>query len=176
MSHATFDRPRVVEMLDSQRTRVLAHCDAPATELTRTYAPNSWTVAQVLAHLADVEFVNYWRFCRAVAEPGSNVEAFDQDAWDRVFDYTLRPIAVTRAMFAGMRGAFVLAARSLPETALKNVCLHPEKGRMSGEDWLALQVAHTEHHLGQIEAARAQTPWNAVLTSESWKYGAKPAG
>lgn len=174
MTTPPFHRPTIVAALESQRSRLLAHCDAPGAELALRYAPESWTVGQVLAHLADVEFINYWRFCRAVAEPGSNVEAFDQDAWGRVFDYAARPIEATRGMIAGMRGAFLLAAKTLPDSVLKNACLHPEKGRMSGEEWLALQVAHTDHHLGQIDAARARTPWKPVLTSDSWKYGAKP--
>lgn len=171
---APFDRTEVTSRLAAQLERLLDHCDAPAADLELRYAPGSWSVREVIAHLADVEFINYWRFCRAVAEPGSTVEAFDQDAWGKVFDYAKRPISVSRAMLAGMRGAFLGAASSLPDATLENACLHPEKGRMSGAAWLHLMVAHTEHHLTQIEAARSKSTWKPTLTADSWRYGAKP--
>ncbi len=169
-----WNREEIVTRLASQLERLLAHASAPAAELERTYGPGKWSARQVLAHVADVEFINYWRFCRAVAEPGSSVEAFEENDWEKTFDYAKRPVEISRELIRGPRLAFLHAAKTLPDAVLANACLHPQKGQMSGHAWLALQVAHTEHHLGQIEAAREQRKWEPVLTADSWKYGAKP--
>jgi uncharacterized damage-inducible protein DinB len=168
------DRSTAIAELERQLTQLVAHCAAPDAELERRYAPGKWSARQLLAHLADVEFINYWRFCRAVAEPGSTVESFDEARWERVLDYASRPVAVSRAMIAGMRAALLHHAKTLSDATLANACTHPEKGRMSGFEWLTLMVAHTEHHLGQIAAAREARTWSPTLTPDSWKYGAKP--
>lgn len=168
------DRDAIVRRLADNQTRVLERMGLPESDLERRYAPDKWTVRMLLAHLADVEFINYWRLCRALAEPGSSVEPFDQDRWERELDYAHRSAAVLRGLFAGPRAAAIELARTLPEATLRNACLHPEKGRMSGEDWLLLSLSHSEHHLGQIDAAVAGRPWSPNLPPDAWRFGAAP--
>src|SRR4051812_28856730 len=44
-------------------------------------APQKWSVAEILAHLADSEVVTSWRIRQILGAPGTSIQAFDQDAW-----------------------------------------------------------------------------------------------
>ncbi len=87
------------ESLRNSRDAVLAQFDAPAADLAKSYGPGKWTVHQILLHLADGEAVLLWRVCRAIAESGSTVEGFDQDAWVARLDYANRPLAPYKELF-----------------------------------------------------------------------------
>src|SRR3954469_4637469 len=52
--------------------------------------PAKWSIAEVIAHLADTEIVASWRLRSVVAENGTTIQPFDQDAWASVFEYRER--------------------------------------------------------------------------------------
>src|SRR3954466_651054 len=52
--------------------------------------PVKWSIAEVIAHLADVEIVASWRLRSVIAENGITIQPFDQDAWASVFEYRER--------------------------------------------------------------------------------------
>src|SRR5687768_2543603 len=53
----------------------------PRAALVRPERPGKWSVAQVLRHLVDTEWVSGYRMRKAVAESGSPIMGYDQDAW-----------------------------------------------------------------------------------------------
>ncbi len=142
-----------------------------AADQARAYAPGKWTVRQLLAHLADCEMVNLWRFCRAAAEPRSPVESFEQDDWARNLDYSRRPADVSGGLFLGARRTLIHFVEDLPRERLLTGCLHPEKGEFAAWRWLRLASNHCVHHHGQIEAALAGRPWVNAPTEDSWEFG-----
>jgi hypothetical protein len=139
----------------------------------KTYAPGKWKVNQILAHVADCEFINLWRFLKAVAEPGSNVEVFEENDWATRLDYAKRPVDVSRDIFLAARNMLIHHMEKMPEERLLGECHHPEKGTMPGWRWARLTVGHCQHHLGQIEAARAGKPWVRTTSPDDKLYGAK---
>jgi DinB family protein len=166
------NRDRIVQRLEENCRAVASHFEAPATELQMTYAPGKWTVLQILAHLADCETISVWRFGRAVAEPGSSVEAFEQDSWNDRLDYLVRPVALSRDMFLAARRMLIHHVRTLPDDRLRTTCNHSEKGKLDGYTWADVAAAHAEHHLGQIEAARSGRPWTHRSEYAGPLYGA----
>lgn len=142
----------------------------------RSYRTGGWTTREILAHLADVEFINLWRFCRAVTVDGGPVDLFDEDQWARELPYAERPLEVSRALFEGARRTLLHHAATLPDEVLTRAgAVHAEKGRLSPWAWAELMVGHTRHHLGQLEAIRTGEPWTPVVTADSWKYtGGRP--
>lgn len=165
-------RQTLVAHLRSNRDRILRSTALPEPAFERTYGIGKWSIRQVLAHLADTEFIGLWRFCRAVAEPGSTVEAFDEPRWASALEYAKRPARGAIDLFASARATLLHYAETLEDDRLAHACSHPEKGPMTGWDWLALIPAHADHHASQIEAAAAGTPWEPRVTADSWKYGA----
>jgi hypothetical protein len=168
------DRNALIARLESTGKQFADHARAGAAELARRYGPGKWTVGEILAHLADAEAVGYWRFVRTVCQPGEDVGTFDQERWAHTLDYAHRPAAVSGAMLQALRGALVHHVRTLADDVLDRSGTHPEKGTLSGWEWADLIAAHTEHHLDQIVAARAGTPWKLRERPDSWRYRGLP--
>jgi uncharacterized damage-inducible protein DinB len=145
------------QALADTATRVLEAFDAPEEELANTYSPGKWTARELLVHLADCEAVYLWRVSRAIAEPGSVVHGFDQDAWADRLDYAHRPLEPCKQLFEAARIQILDHADRIPEGDPH--ILHSERGKIGARDLLAFIVWHTEHHLGQIAAARTGQPW-----------------
>ena len=54
--------------------------------------PGKWSIIEVIQHLADTELVGAFRLRMILAEPGSVLALFDQDAWARELGYRTRRI------------------------------------------------------------------------------------
>src|SRR5688572_23085700 len=167
------NRADIVARLESNRDRLAAQFQAPDNDLGKTYAAGKWTVKEILGHVADCEFINLWRFLRAVAEPGKPVEAFEENDWAKNLDYAQRPANLSRDMFLAARGMLIHHAKTLPEDRLSGACVHPEKGMVGGLQWAKLTAGHCDHHIGQIEAARAGKSWVRQFDPDDRLYGAK---
>ena len=59
-------------------------------QLKQRPAPGKWSIAEILAHLADAELVIGFRMRRILASNGTAIMAFDQDAWAETFQSTAR--------------------------------------------------------------------------------------
>ena len=162
----------ITDRLRETEERVVPFFELGPAELERSYGAGKWTIRQILAHLADCEMVNLWRFCRAAAESGSKVASFEENDWARNLDYSHRPTQVSRGLFVGARGALIHFVETLPADRLSSACVHPEKGELAAWRWARLAVNHCTHHLGQLEAARAGKPWVEVISDDSWEFGA----
>src|SRR5262245_5213036 len=126
------NRNEIVTTLETTRDQMAKAFAAPASDLAKSYGPGKWTVRQILAHVADCEFINLWRFLRAVAEPGSKVEVFEENDWAKRLDYATRPVEVSRDIFLGARNMVIHHVKTLPEDRLMTACKHPEKGELEG--------------------------------------------
>src|SRR5436190_1424865 len=52
-----------------------------ARQLQRPEAPNKWSIAQVLQHLADSDLVWGWRLRMVLSHDRPAITGYDQDAW-----------------------------------------------------------------------------------------------
>lgn len=59
-------------------------------QLTRRPAPGKWSIAEIMAHLADTELAGGWRMRMILSQNGVPLQAFDQDAWANTFNYLQR--------------------------------------------------------------------------------------
>jgi uncharacterized damage-inducible protein DinB len=151
------------ESLRDSRDAVLAQFEAPAAEMGKSYGRGKWSVHEILVHLADCEAVFLWRVSRAIAEPGSPVAGFDQDAWAANLEYAKRPLASCREIFRAARSLIIEHLEWVDDGVLcaKGVC-HSEAGWLTLGQLVERYANHTRHHLGQIAAARAGHPWRAA--------------
>lgn len=165
----------LVPRLRQNRDQVLAQCDAAAGEHDKRYQADKWSVREILAHLADVEMINLWRFGRAVAEPGANVEPFDQSAWAQAHAYATRPVAISRALFVGARDALIHSlAHTAPGLLARGRAVHAEKGDVAPLRWAEITLDHADHHVSQIVAARRGLAWVPTDRPDAWQYTSRP--
>jgi tRNA-binding EMAP/Myf-like protein len=127
-----------------------------ATDLHWTPAPARWSIAQIVAHLADAEVVAAYRVRMILGAPGTAIQAFDQDAWSREMDYANRDTAASLALFTALRASLLLLLRGLDGEKLDRFGVHAERGKESVRYLIRLYAGHDLNHVAQIERLTAE--------------------
>ena len=122
-----------------------------AAELRRAPSPGRWSVAQIVAHLADSEIVFAYRVRMILSAPGTVLQAFDQDAWSKAQHAEHSDTHHSLALFTAVRESMLRLLRPLDAEELDRYGLHPERGKESVRHLLALYTGHDRNHLAQIE-------------------------
>lgn len=124
---------------------------ASASKLRKRPAPGKWSVAEILAHLADVEIVVGWRVRLILGAPGIAIQAFDQDSWVAALHYDKRNPRESLAQLRALREANLALYKSLSPEQWKHYGMHSERGQESVEHILRMMAGHDLNHLRQIE-------------------------
>jgi len=125
-------------------------------DLRWTTSPSRWSIAQIVAHLADAEIVGAYRFRMTLGAPGTPIQAFDQDAWAREMDYATRDATASLALFSGVRASLLPLVRGLDDEKLDRFGIHAERGKESVRHLISLYAGHDLNHLAQIERLIAE--------------------
>lgn len=120
--------------------------------LARRPGPGKWSVAEILAHLADAEVAIGWRMRQILGSPGVAVQAYDQDAWAGTFGYAKRDPRQSLAAYAAARAANVVLLKSVPRSAWESYGMHAERGKETVAHMIKLTAGHDLNHIQQIEA------------------------
>jgi DinB family protein len=124
---------------------------ATPRELRWTSAPTRWSIAIILAHLADAEVVGAWRFRSLLTRDGIELQAYDQNAWAAAFHYEQAEPADSLDLFEALRRSTLRTLRATDPERLQHAGMHQERGRESIEHLLRMYAGHDLNHLGQIE-------------------------
>jgi hypothetical protein len=129
----------------------------PRNRLTRRPAPGTWSVAEIVAHLAEAELVGGYRIRMILSAPGTPVQAYDQNKWAETGRYAKRHPKQSLKLFCALREANVALLRSLDKAQWKLHGVHAERGVETIRRLAELYAGHDINHLRQIEAALGQT-------------------
>ncbi|MEL7252054.1 MAG: DinB family protein [Bacteroidota bacterium] len=145
----------LLKVLSQSQEETLSYFDLSEEDLAKTYAPDKWTVRELLHHLADAETVLYERIRRGIARPGQVIWGFDQDAWADKLAYANRELTVDQAIYAAIRRGVMTLATTYYESAGDNQYVHNETGLRIVRQEFDKVAWHNEHHLKQIRQALA---------------------
>jgi hypothetical protein len=120
-------------------------------QLTRRPAPGKWSVAEIMAHLADAEVVVSWRLRQILASNGASIQAFDQDVWAGTFDYAHRDVRESLDRYRVLREGNVALLKSIPKPLWDNYGVHQERGNESVAHIVRMMAGHDVNHRRQIE-------------------------
>lgn len=127
-------------------------------------APDRWSIHEILLHIADSEANSYIRCRRFVAEPGSGVYGYDQDAWAVKLDYHSQSVSEALDLFKLLRKASYNLIKNLPDEVWQSATVqHSEMGTVTFEEWLRIYEDHIPAHLHQMR--RNLTAWLALKPS-----------
>lgn len=124
---------------------------APASKLRKRPAPDKWSVAEIVAHLADTEIVGSWRIRAILGAPGTPIQAFDQDVWVLVGHYAKRDPQKCLEQFRVLREANLALFKSLAPEQWQHHGMHSERGQETIEHIVRMFAGHDVNHLQQIE-------------------------
>ena len=119
--------------------------------LMRRPAPGKWSVAEILAHLAETELVGGYRMRMILSANGTPIQAFDQNKWAEAGKYARRDPRQSLALFRGLRAANLALLRLLRPAQWQNYGMHAERGKESIAHIVGLYAGHDLNHLMQIE-------------------------
>lgn len=121
-------------------------------QLTRKPAPDKWSIAEIVAHLADGEIAIAWRLRQILSSNAIPIQAYDQDSWAKTFNYARRDARQSLANFTLLREANLALLKSVPRKLWENYGVHQERGNESVSHVVRMVAGHDINHLLQIEA------------------------
>jgi hypothetical protein len=128
------------------------------SQLDTPYREGGWTVRQVVHHVPDSHANCYVRFKLALTEDWPTIKSYDEKAWAKLADSSL-PVEVSLSMLAAVHGRWVALLESMSEEDFHKGYIHPEQGRQSLANVLAMYDWHSRHHLAHITSLRARRGW-----------------
>ncbi|HYC84748.1 MAG TPA: DinB family protein [Chryseosolibacter sp.] len=123
-------------------------------QLQRTYRDGSWTVQQLVTHVADMQLLHYFRMRRTLTEDYKEVTLVNIDGWANSADAINTPVRDSLALLDAMTTRFVILMRSLTPAQQDIAYYHPiRKIMLTQKQAIAMSAWHVRHHLEHIRIA-----------------------
>ncbi|HWB53965.1 MAG TPA: DinB family protein [Tepidisphaeraceae bacterium] len=114
----------------------------------------TWSIQQLMAHLADCECVHADRMKRVIAEESPKLLAFDETRWAKSLAYDTRMVPDSLALIKAVRDQMAVILRHVPEAAWNRTGMHSERGALMLSQLVEGACEHMDHHLEFILAKR----------------------
>jgi len=121
-------------------------------QLTTRPAPGKWSVAEILAHLAEDEIATAWRYRQMIEHSGITLPGFDQNLWAKLGNYPARLPEESLSLFRLLRNANLDFLRGLTPEQWDCFGIHAERGRITVRELAAHMAGHDANHIGQIRS------------------------
>ncbi len=118
--------------------------------------PGKWSIAEIVAHLADAEIVASWRMRSAIGASGTTIQPFDQDVWTATFEYSKRDPKQSVEVFRVLRENNLAMLRALPPDKWECYGMHLERGKETISHMARMFAGHDTNHVLQVERIVAQ--------------------
>ncbi|HEX3662950.1 MAG TPA: bacillithiol transferase BstA [Acidobacteriaceae bacterium] len=128
-------------------------------QLDTPYRQGGWTVRQLVHHVADSHMNAYVRIRLALTEDWPTIKPYNEKAWAELPDARTAPLQVSLDLIEALHGRWTLLLRSLTEDQWQRGYTHPENGRQSIAEAVALYDWHSRHHLAHIQELRKSRTW-----------------
>jgi len=139
-------------------------------QLAKRPGDGKWSIKEVLAHLADGEFVigTRLRFVAAMDRP--TIIGYDQDAFMANLRYDDLEVYDLLAAFTTLRAINVALVERLPDEAFARTGMHNERGEESLSTMVHMYAGHDRIHEEQIARIRE------VVTAKKDKHASRKGG
>lgn len=119
------------------------------SEAAFRYAPDKWSIKQILGHLIDCERIFVYRAVSFARKEAAPLPGFDENAYVAATDFDARSLASLIEELRAVRASTVAFFAGLPAEALSR------RGVASGREYdvktvAAIIVGHERHHRGVL--------------------------
>jgi len=128
---------------------------ADPARLDRPPAPEEWSAATVVAHLADTELVYGERLRRVLTEDRPRLEAFDEAVWAERFGSLEPGTKEALQRWRSLRESTTRILESLSDDEWELEGVHSRRGLLTVAALAEAMVNHDRNHLDQIRRALA---------------------
>jgi hypothetical protein len=140
--------------MQSDAPRIIADLIAglPERTLRLRPLPDKWSVAEIIAHLAEDELISSWRYRQMIETSGCPLAGFDQDVWARIGDYVSWKPSEALQLFRLLREANLRMLSRLTANQWERFGFHAERGKITIRDLARHMAGHDMNHLDQVRA------------------------
>ncbi|WP_211258619.1 YfiT family bacillithiol transferase [Viridibacillus arvi] len=121
-------------------------------ELEYTYREGSWTIRQIVHHIADSHMNAYIRFKLALTEENPIIKPYAEEKWAGLPDSKLS-IVSSLNIIESLHERWVHLIENVTDEQLKRAFIHPDSGIVSLEKNIGIYAWHGNHHLAHIKNA-----------------------
>ena len=118
--------------------------------LDTPYRPGGWTIRQVVHHVPDSHMNAYIRMKFAVTEDAPAIKPYDEALWAELPEAKTGPVEMSLALLESLHRRWVMFLRALPDADFSRVYVHPELGRVTLDEAVAMYAWHGRHHAAHI--------------------------
>ena len=119
-------------------------------QIETPYRDGGWTVRQVVHHVPESHMNAYIRMKFAVTEDAPAIKAYDEAKWAELSEAKSGPAEMSLALLEALHRRWVTFLRGLPAADFARAYVHPELGRVTLDEAVALYAWHCRHHGGHI--------------------------
>lgn len=141
---------------ENMRSAVYGLSDA---QLDTPYREGGWTARQVVHHVADSHMNAYIRTRLALTEDWPVVKGYDEKLWAELADARTLPVEVSLEILHPLHRRWVALFKSLNGSDWQRGYQHPERGRTTVLQAIALYDWHSRHHVAHIAELRKSKGW-----------------
>jgi hypothetical protein len=154
-AYSAAERAQLLDRLAAQPAAMAAVLDGlAAAAYERPYRPGGWTVRQLVHHVADSHLNMFIRVKFALTMDQPTIMPYDENAWAQLPDVAAVDPAQSVVLLTALHARIVAVFRALAPEQFTRGLLHPENGRMTVEQVLAMYAWHGDHHIAHIRTFR----------------------
>lgn len=116
--------------------------------------PGTWSIQEIVIHLADSDLISADRMKRIIAEDNPTLIGFDETRFTKNLFYNEQSVEDAVTIFELNRRNFARVLKKLPDAAFDRVGTHNERGAVKLSAMLAGSVKHLKHHMEFIVSKR----------------------
>src|SRR5262249_45768727 len=109
--------------------------------------PGTWSIQQIVLHLADSDLILADRMKRVIAEDNPPLIGFSETKYAARLHYHDQDAAIAAEIFAKNRRLMSSLLRQLPESDFQRTGIHNERGKLTLTDLIKNAADHLVHHL-----------------------------
>lgn len=120
-------------------------------QLRKRPEPGKWSIAEILAHLADAEIAIAFRLRMVISQNGAPLQAYDQDLWAEHCNYAKHDARQSANDFRALRERNLRLLKGIPKSGWENYGMHSERGKETLAHITRMIAGHDLNHLRQVE-------------------------
>ena len=123
-------------------------------DLSKTYRPEGWNIAQVVHHCADSHMNSFMRTKLALTEEHPAIRLYFEDLWAELVDGKELDVSDSLIFIQALHSKWTRLLQSLSKEDLEKTFFHPEHNTVvTISENIAFYSWHCRHHLAHINLA-----------------------
>jgi hypothetical protein len=128
-------------------------------QLDTPYREGGWTVRQVVHHIADSHIQAYGRMRLAMTEEWPVIKPYNEKLWAEMPDSRTLPVEVSLELLDALHRRWTAMLKSFKPADWERGYAHPERGRTTLLQAVAMYEWHSRHHVAHITELRKARGW-----------------